>query len=125
MNELDYVRDNRLRLWFLLGGLPACVDQRRAARREAFAEMMALTFARMGARLSKRSILALVVGDSRRGGDEINSAELVLEVFQTEEHLGEFELVELIEDAIPDIRRSRRDLCGTKRETIVVFRKRR
>ena len=44
MNELEYVRDNRLRLWFLLRSLPTGLDLVHQNRLEAFHKLLA-TFA--------------------------------------------------------------------------------
>ena len=62
-----------------------------------------------------------VVGEkTARGRDQFPSRELTT-VFLDRAH--RFELQDVIGDTIPDIRRSRRELAGVKRENILVFRK--
>jgi hypothetical protein len=125
MNELDYVRDNRLRLWFLERELNASCDLPKRDREAAFRLLMTRTLRRFSSLIVPGGVIALVVGDASRGTRVAESAEIVQEVFKTDEGLGDFGLTRLIHDTIPDVRRSRRDLRGTKRETVLVFEKRR
>ena len=123
MNELDYVRDNRLRLWFLLRRLPTRhQDIRKRDREGLFAQLMTDTFAPLVSKLRPGGHVVLVVGDSRRGSKRINAASLVQKVFCGQQ-FGTLELVDMYRDAIPDIRRARRDLQGTKSETVLVYRR--
>jgi hypothetical protein len=48
---------------------------------------------------------------------------LTRRLFETQSELGEFRLDCMYHDAIPDIRRSRRECRGTKTETVLVYRK--
>jgi len=122
MNELDYVRDNRLRLWFLSRDLPERRDLPKRNREQAFRQLMATTLRRVAPLVVPGGVIALVVGDASRGSRIADSAEIVNAVFQTERALASFTLTRVIRDTIPDVRRSRRDLRGTKRETVLVFR---
>jgi Putative RNA methylase family UPF0020 len=123
MNELDYVRDNRLRLWFLSRELPAGGDLPKHDREEAFRLLMASTLRRIAPLIPAGGVIALVVGDASRGGRVTDAAEIVQALFSTDEAFAAFKLARLIRDKIPDLRRSRRDLRGTKRETVLVFEK--
>ena len=62
-----------------------------------------------------------VVGEKTfRGGNSFPS-EILVRSFLT--HAPTFRLEDVIADAIPDIRRSRRNIAGVKRENILIFRK--
>lgn len=123
MNELDYVRDNRLRLWFLSRELPDARDLPKRDREAAFRKLLAGTMTRLAPLVVPGGIMALVVGDASRGSRVVDAADIVRDVFCTDDALRQFALTSVIHDRIPDIRRSRRDLRGTKRETILVFAK--
>ena len=121
MNELDYVRDNRLRLWFIGRELPTVIDIPRGKREDMFRSLLTRTFSRLLPMVAPNAAIVVVVGDTRRGGSRTDAAKVVKEVFAAEA----FETLRLeteFRDRIPDIRRSRRDLAGTKRETVLVFR---
>jgi hypothetical protein len=122
MNELDYVRDNRLRLWFLLRALPQHGDFKTRNREQLFLQLIEKTFQHIVPRLRKHGYLVLVVGDSRRGINRTDGALLVARAFNAPE-LRSLALVATYRDRIPDIRRTRRDLAGTKAETVLVYKK--
>jgi hypothetical protein len=121
MNELDYVRDNRLRLWFIERKMPVGADIARTDRAMHFKALLRDTFIRLLDHFSKSANIILVVGDTRRGGARLNAASAVKSVFKEARFQGRLVLEEEIVDRIPDVRRSRRDLSGTKRETILRF----
>jgi len=122
MNELDYVRDNRLRLWFLLRGLPPQGDIRKRDRERQFRQLISDTFGRLARRLRTNGHIVLVVGDSRRGRSRTDAASIVASAFEGPEFRA-LRLVAIYRDSIPDIRRARRDLAGTKAETVLVYAK--
>jgi hypothetical protein len=78
-------------------------------------------FCRLLDRLSPSAAIVIVVGDTRRGGRRLDSARIVKQVF-SQKMFASLMLQEELHDRIPDIRRSRRDLLGTKRETILAYR---
>jgi DNA methylase len=123
MNELDYVRDNRLRLWFLLRSLPAHHDIPKRDREETFRALMTSTLSRLAPFVVHDGVIVLIVGDASRGSRRLDGADVIREAFRSEAALSGFSLERRIGDAIPDIRRSRRDLRGTKSETVLVFRR--
>lgn len=120
MNELDYIRDNRLRLWFLERDLPSIPDIKRRDRVHRFRDLLRDTFTRVVPHLARRSPIVLVVGDTSRGSHRVDAAQIVRDVF-SEPVFRSLIPLEEIEDTIPDIRRSRRDLAGTKKETILCY----
>ena len=123
MNELDYVRDNRLRLWFLTRKLNASSDPpRRSNREELFCNLIVETFRKVVPRLRPGGHVIMVVGDTRRGTKRVDAATLVQTALESSP-FHSLSLCATYEDTIPDVRRARRDLSGTKRETILVFKK--
>jgi len=121
MNELDYVRDNRLRLWFLERRLPDERDIPKSNPEGLFRDLMTSTLTRLATAIVPDGAIILIVGDASRGGRAIDTAQVVISVFKNAPVLHEFALARVINDLIPDVRRSRRDLSGTKSETILVF----
>jgi hypothetical protein len=124
MNELDYVRDNRLRLWFITRSLPKGLDLPAKNREAAFRSLMASVCGRLAPEIKPHGAFVLVVGDATRGsGKRGRTAAITQELFSTDEAFCEFELERIYRDRIPDVRRSRRECKGTKTETILVYRK--
>lgn len=125
MNELDYVRDNRLRLWFIDRSLPDGLELIGRERGAAFKQLIGSVCSRLASRVRRGGRFVLVVGDATRGGRKPGrSASITLQLFESEPRLKGFALETIYRDKIPDIRRSRRECSGTKVETILVYRKR-
>jgi hypothetical protein len=121
MNALDYVRDNRLRMWFLdrqtANYSPEPTEKQEQFDRltQAFAEN-ALSRLRVGGRC------VLIVGETViRKRTKSHPADRILSKLKF--HDPRLLLEKVIEDEIPDIRRSRRVGSATKRELILVMRK--
>ena len=124
MNELDYVRDNRLRIWFLLRSLPTALELGHRHRLDAFCDLLKTVCGRLAPDVLTGGVFVLVVGDATRGRrSPVQTSQITEEVFATDQRLSSFKLEQFYEDLIPDIRRSRRECRGTKRETVLAFRK--
>jgi hypothetical protein len=124
MNELDYVRDNRLRLWFIERSLPEGIELVGRNREAAFRELMRSVCGRLAPRVKKGGSFVLVVGDATRGGGRPGrTAAITRQLFDSDKILSDFKLEKTYRDKIPDVRRSRRECHGTKVETILVYRK--
>jgi hypothetical protein len=124
MNQLDYVRDNRLRLWFIDRSLPVGLDPPRRDRDKAFFDLMRGVCLRLEPGLAPGGLFVLVVGDAtRKGGPRGRAAFMIRRLFNSEPLLRDFTLEHTYSDRIPDIRRSRRECRGTKTETVLVYRK--
>ena len=124
MNELDYVRDNRLRLWFIERKLPDRNEPRGRSREEAFCGLLSDVCTRLGPKVVPGGRIILVVGDVSRGRRRPScTATLTHTVFSRERLLRGFKLDRVYCDTIPDIRRSRRECKGTKTETVLVYKK--
>jgi len=124
MNELDYVRDNRLRLWFMERRLPRELELLGHNREQAFTTLLRAVCIRLAPNIEHGGHIILVVGDATRGrGRRGRTAVLTRKLFQVETALDAFRLDSTYCDTIPDIRRSRRECRGTKAETVLIFRK--
>jgi len=124
MNELDYVRDNRLRLWFIERSLPEGLELVGRNREQAFTALLRAVCVRLAPGIERGGYFVFVVGDFTRGGGRMGrTSELTRKLFEAEAALGVFKLDGIYRDTIPDIRRSRRECRGTKAETVLVYRK--
>ena len=124
MNELDYVRDNRLRLWFMERSLPEGLELGSRHRDEAFTTLIKQVCIKLAPGIERGGYFILVLGDVTRGnGRKGRTSALTQKLFETEAALNVFKLDGMYRDMIPDIRRSRRECRGTKSETVLVFRK--
>ena len=124
MNELDYVRDNRLRLWFIERAIPSGLEQSGRDRETAYVSLLRDVSSRLAVDINSHGFFVLVVGDVTRGrGPTGRTARLTQELFAKHATLAQFSLTSVYEDEIPDIRRSRRECKGTKSETILVYQK--
>ena len=123
MNALDYVRDNRLRLWFL-GAMDATpFRETKSMNRDGYGRAMRQLASKLEVAVRPNGRCVFIVGEKIwRNGPGHPSDELV-RVFS--QHAPSFELLEVINDQIPDIRRARRNLAGAKRENVLIFQKRR
>ncbi len=121
MQQLDYGRDNRLRLWFLGVEDWQTLDNQVSPNEEDFFRVMGKCFETWRKMLDKRHYCILVLGDSfsRRLRRRIPS--VVAEIATTQ--VGGYELVYQITSVIPKIRRVRRDCCGNRSETVLVLRR--
>ena len=124
MNELDYVRDNRLRLWFIERSLPEGLELVGRNREQAFTALLKAVCIRLAPGIEHGGYFILVVGDvTRGGGRKGRTSTLTRRLFETKASLDVFKLDGIYRDTIPDIRRSRRECHGTKAETVLVYRK--
>lgn len=122
MNALDYGRDNRLRLWFLNQNLPNDVD-RISGGFSGFQASIAALACELQRKLKQGGHCIFVIGEKdTRKAVGFPSAELTRLLAK---HGSSLELVEIIADKIPDVRRARRWESAVKKEHILVFRKKR
>ena len=120
MNALDYIRDNRLRLWFL-----GCTDGTKIGKQNPhnlyeFKKLMydGLTMIKRVLRSEKTCII--VTGEVNKSGRSVNTAEVVLDAAKK---VDGFDCQAMVEDSIPEHRRIRKKGSCTKKEWIVVLRK--
>jgi hypothetical protein len=119
MNALDYVRDNRLRMWFL----DRSTVNYSPEPTEKLAQSNAITasFARNALKyLRSGGYCVLIVGETvLRKRVKSHPAERILGTLLTQ--YPTLSVKKIIEDEIPDVRRSRRSGAATKRELILVL----
>jgi hypothetical protein len=125
MNALDYIRDNRLRLWFIGRCLPEGLELTGRDRKAAFLELMRSVCVRLAPGIKRLGYFILVVGDVTRGNSRTaRTSRLMRNLFDKQPELDSFCLRASYHDTVPDIRRSRRECRGTKGETILIYQKR-
>lgn len=120
MNALDYIRDNRLRLWFL-GYSPGDIGDRCIPRNiHEFRNLMhdCLGMILKVLRADKRCVL--VVGEVAKSSHVVDTASVVLDVARDS---GRFDCEAVVEDSIPQDRRVRKEGSCTKKEWIIALRK--
>lgn len=121
MNALDYRRDNRLRLWFI-DRTVANYAPEPTDRRDNFIRTITCLARKSDRALRPRGKLILVVGDLvERKQMRANPSSVALEIIRNT--APRLVLRDMLEDTIPDIRRSRRDCRGAKKEKILILQK--
>lgn len=119
MRQLDYGRDNRLRLWFLGCNDWYSLDTAISPKETEFLVLMNRCFRRWRSVLKLNGYCVMVIGDSCSREDHSNLPEHVARI-ATEKH--GFKLVSAHTDQIPNERRVRRGIAGNISETILVLR---
>jgi hypothetical protein len=119
---LDYARDNRLRLWFL-----GCEDWKEldaslTANNKVYLPQMSICLQEMFRVLKPSSHCILVLGDVERDDKTRLTAEILADL-AVKVTQGQFGVETILDDRIPDERRSRRRTGTTKFERILVMRK--
>jgi hypothetical protein len=118
MRQLDYARDNRLRLWFLGVEDSNALDGEISPRKEEFLKLMGQCFKKWKTILKPEKYCILVVGD---GSSEVQDANLPMLISGIATNSGYTHVFDHTE-AIPNERRVRRGLTGSTSETILVLR---
>ncbi|MBR0758149.1 hypothetical protein JQ604_38715 [Bradyrhizobium jicamae] len=121
MNALDYVRDNRLRMWFLDR---STVDYSpEPTERQIQSDAITAAFASNALKyLRKGGYCVLVVGETvLRKRIKTHPAERMLAKLTSE--YPKLKVERVIRDTIPDVRRSRKTGAATKRELVLVLKK--
>jgi hypothetical protein len=118
MRQLDYARDNRLRLWFLGVDDWRALDGVITPREEGFLTLMKKCLLLWKQMLVPRGRCILVLGDTSRGheGDLCR----IVERLATKPEMG-FSLIGRHSELIPGERRIRRGVVGSMRETVVAL----
>jgi len=119
MRQLDYGRDNRLRLWFLGCKDWHALDRAVSPRQTKFLALMDRCFKRWRSALKPNGHCVLIIGDTCSREERANLPEDVARI-ATERH--GFALVSTYTDRIPNERRVRREIVGSASEVILVLR---
>ena len=119
MRQLDYGRDNRLRLWFLGCRDSGALDESVSPTESDFLDLMRACFRRWKDALRSEGTCVLVMGDAC---SRENCSALPDAVKQLARDSG-FIFSDQRTDVIPSDRRVRRGITGSLSETILVLRK--
>lgn len=119
---LSYARDNRLRLWFLGEKEWKQLDHRLTSREGIYEEQMSACVKEMYRILKPGKYCVLIVGEVIRNGKTRDTA-AVLGGLAHAATQGGFSTDCVVEDLIPDSRRSRRGTRTTRVEKILVLQK--
>ncbi|MGH9531789.1 MAG: hypothetical protein ACRD2Q_05305 [Terriglobales bacterium] len=119
---LDYARDNRLRLWFLGETDWHKLNKRLTSGNSVYELHMKKCLREMHRVLKPKKHCVLIVGDVQRDGKTRDTG-AVLGALASEVTQGGLALDCVVEDEIPDIRRSRRRTKATRMEKILVLTK--
>ncbi len=121
MNALDYNRDNRLRLWFINPGYSIPEEDEVIRQQESFKEAMALLAQKVNKSLKSKGYCVIIVGEHIAIKPRTHLSNFVCKTIGDNAPLLKLQMI--IEDDIPDVRRSRRDYRGTKTEHFLIFQK--
>jgi hypothetical protein len=108
-------------LWFVDPDSLESADHSATRLKVAFATAMAALAKKVQHSLKQGGHCVLVVGEKVTRKGESHPA--LVAATQMSQHAPSLTLVSVTSDEIPDVRRSRRDYSGTKKEQVLVFRK--
>ncbi len=120
MRQLDYGRDNRLRLWFLGCDDWQTLDNVVSPGEDEFLTLMTRSFRRWKTVLKPGGYCVLVIGDACSRANRSNLPHNVSKI--AIEQVGGYSLILEHTDIIPNDRRVRRGIVGSTSETILVLR---
>jgi DNA modification methylase len=121
MRQLDYGRDNRLRLWFLGTDNWKALDKDISPSETGFLELMRRSLACWRGILQSNGRCVLILGDKKSRIYKMSLADAITAIALNE--VGGYSLEWKHKDSIPDIRRVRRNCRGSLSETIIVLNK--
>lgn len=120
MRQLDYGRDNRLRLWFLGSHDWCSLDRIVSPCEDVFLKLMRRCFRTWKTILKSHHCCVLIIGDACSRAHKENLPELVCRI--ATEEVGEYSRLCEYTESIPNERRVRRSIIGSAAETVVVLR---
>jgi hypothetical protein len=120
MRQLDYGRDNRLRLWFLGVEDWRSLDNVVSPREDDFLMLMSKCFKHWRTVLKPGGYCVLVIGDTCSRDGRLDLPHDVSRI--ATEEVGGYSLIVQHTDVIPNDRRVRREYIGSTSETILVLR---
>jgi adenine-specific DNA methylase len=121
MRQLDYARDNRLRLWFLKITDFKALDLKISPKETDFLNMIKKCLLQWDKILKVNGRCVLFLGDNYSNTYKKKLPEILENIASNE--VGSFQLIFKHESLIPQKRRVRRNYSGNKSETILVFKK--
>jgi len=121
MNALDYGRDNRLRLWFISQSASSRIDKDVSQNHDGFNLIMTCLAKKINTGLKKNGYCVFVIGERLEGSKKSRPSQMICKIMKT--NAPDIKLKKVLIDNIPDIRRSRRDYRGIKKEHFLIFKK--
>ena len=121
MRQLDYGRDNRLRLWFLGCKDWSTLDETISPSETRFLKLMTSCLSHWRSLLLPGGVCVLVLGDSRSRLYGMPLPDVVAHIAR--ENVGGYTVQSRYTESIPYDRRVRRGYCGSLAETVLVLRK--
>ncbi len=121
MRQLDYARDNRLRLWFLNIYDYKSIDNIISPSETDFLNMINRAIINWDSILKDGGKIILFLGDNYSKSHRLTLPQLIEKIIF--EKLDDYKLIFKHESLIPSNRRVRREYNGNKQETILVFQK--
>ena len=122
MNALDYYRDNRLRLWFICPEFNLSTIKEPTNYKDDFINAITTLFVKTDIALIKNGYCILILGDL--GNKILDNKYLIDSVSTIQTNVApSLHLENIINDIVPDVRRSRRNCRGIKEEYILIYRK--
>ena len=119
MRQLDYGRDNRLRLWFLGIRNWKLLDQRISPSEAQFLRLIRSCLELWHHCLTPRGFCVLVLGNVMCKSYGMDLPDAIIRIATKE--LGTYSVVWTHTESIPELRRVRRTCSGTLKETILVL----
>ncbi len=121
MRQLDYGRDNRLRLWFLGVDNYKELDLMVSPKETNFIEVMTTCLKNWNTVLKPNGKCILFLGDNYSSKNKLKLPDLIEKIATID--LACYELIFRHESIIPNNRRVRRNYTGNKVETVLVLKK--
>ncbi|MEN6292328.1 MAG: DNA methyltransferase [Methanobacterium sp.] len=119
MNALDYNRDNRLRLWFINRRCENSIDQQLMGSKRAFELSITKLVKKVEKSLIIKGYCIFIVGEYLNHSPGKHPSQVVQNIVS--EHAPSLELLNIMTDGIPDVRRSRRNCRDIKTEHFLIF----
>jgi hypothetical protein len=119
MRQLEYGRDNRLRLWFLDCDDWKTLDKRISPKELGFIEMMRENLSSWKTILKPHGKCILILGDSVCKSYKKQLPNVIIQIATLE--IRGYKLIGQIQNQIPEKKRVRKHLRGSVYETILIF----
>lgn len=120
MRQLDYGRDNRLRLWFIGCDEWKQLDEKVSPSERQFMDMLSACLKLWHTVLKPGGMCVLVLGDAPSRVYRMPLPDAVAHIATKE--IGGYSVAWSLTEEIPNNRRVRRGYCGSQTETILVLR---
>jgi DNA modification methylase len=121
MRQLDYARDNRLRLWFLGFTDWQTLDRKISPSEKDFLDQMRENLHQWKDILNNKGKCILILGDALCKTYNLSLPDVIEEIAINE--IGGYKLIQKIDNIIPEAKRVRKGHKGSNKETILIMEK--